>query len=45
MKQLITLKEVDPKSRDSLGRTALSHATEIHEVEAVRILVEASEWM
>lgn len=40
MKQLLALKEVDPNAQDSSGRTALSYATAIHEVEAVRILVE-----
>jgi ankyrin repeat protein len=40
MEQLLALKEVDPNAQDSDGRTALSHAAEMHEVEAVRILME-----
>ncbi|KAJ5369260.1 uncharacterized protein N7496_009020 [Penicillium cataractarum] len=40
MEQLLALDEVDPNAQDSTGRTALSHAAEMHEVDAVRILVE-----
>lgn len=40
MEQLLALEEVDPNERDSSGRTALSHAAEMHEVAAVRILTE-----
>lgn len=40
MEQLLALDEVNPNARDSTGRTALSHAAEMHEVEAVRILEE-----
>jgi ankyrin repeat protein len=40
MKQLLAIKEVDPNAQDSDGRTALSHAAEMHEVDAVRLLLE-----
>ncbi|OKO98015.1 hypothetical protein PENSUB_9595 [Penicillium subrubescens] len=40
MKQLLAIPEVDPNAQDSGGRTALSHAAEMHEVDAVRVLLE-----
>lgn len=40
MKQLLAMEEVDPNAQDSGGRTALSHAAEMHEVEAVRVLMK-----
>ena len=40
MKQLLALEEVDLNARDSSGRTVLSHAAEMHEVETVRIVAE-----
>lgn len=37
---LLVLDTVDPNAQDSSGRTALSHGTEMHEVEVVRVLME-----
>lgn len=41
LEQLLALDAVDPNAQDSSGRTALSHAAEMHEVEAVRVLMES----
>ncbi|KAJ5151386.1 uncharacterized protein N7482_010638 [Penicillium canariense] len=40
MKQLLSLREVDPDSQDKSGRTPLSHAVQMHEVDAVRVLLD-----
>lgn len=40
MEQLLALKEVDPDAQDRTGRTGLSYAVEMHEVDAVRVLME-----
>lgn len=40
MKQLLSLDQVDPNARDRQGRTALSYAAEMHEVDAIRVLME-----
>ncbi|KAF7715078.1 Uncharacterized protein PECH_003548 [Penicillium ucsense] len=40
MEQLLARDDVDPNARDGQGRTALSYAAEMHEIDAIRALME-----